>query len=134
MTRLLAVALTLAGGSHLGAADGPTPVVGVGLKYFNTGVWGPDAQASNNAINNELAESGLIGAAGWITMHAALLVMLFRRRSALASVALAVLAGRILHGQLDIYWSAGVASLAMLVAGMAFASTDPSRAASEMQK
>ncbi len=31
MTRLLAVALVLAGGAHLVAADGPTPVVGVGL-------------------------------------------------------------------------------------------------------
>ena len=106
-----------------------SPVVGVGLKYFNTGLWGPDAQASNNAINNELAESGVIGAAGWIGLHASLVVLLLRRRTVLATAALAVLSGRILHGQLDIYWSAGVASLTMLLVGIALASSDePARA------
>lgn len=100
-----------------------SPVDGVGIRYFNSGQYGPLAQASNNAINNELAEAGLAGATGFVLFHTTALVLLWRRRrTALGVAALALLSGQLLHGMFDIYWSSGITPLPFLLAGMALAS------------
>lgn len=96
-----------------------SPLVGVGLKYFNTGQYGYYAQAANNDIDNELAESGVVGLVGFVVMQGGVMVALFRRREPLAAAALGVVAGQLLHGMVDIYWTAGATSLSFLIAGMA---------------
>lgn len=105
-----------------------SPLVGVGIRYFNSGQYGALAQQPNNAFDNELAESGLAGTAGFVVLHGAALVLLWRRRrSPLGVAALATFTGQFLHGQFDIYWSSGLTPLPFLLAGMALAE-DPSSA------
>lgn len=100
-----------------------SPWVGVGLKYFNTGEYGEFAQPANNVIDNELAESGLIGTAGFIASQVTVITAGFRRRrgNTLVLAGTALVAGQLLHGQVDIYWTAGVAALPFLVLGMGLA-------------
>ncbi|MCW2616785.1 MAG: O-Antigen ligase [Frankiales bacterium] len=108
-----------------------SPVVGVGLRYFNTGDYGRFVTASNNALNSEMAESGIIGTTGFVVLHVGTVIVLVKRRqSPLAAAALAVFSGQLLHGMVDIYWSSGLTPLPFLVAGMALADRDvESRAA-----
>lgn len=97
-----------------------SPLDGIGLRYFNSGRYGPLAQAPTNAINNELAESGLAGAAGFVFFHGVVLRVLWRRRrSPLGLAGLAIFSGQLLHGMFDIYWSSGITPLPFIVAGMA---------------
>ncbi|MDQ1681080.1 MAG: hypothetical protein QOI42_1939 [Frankiaceae bacterium] len=100
-----------------------SPGAGVGLKYFVTGSYGPFAQAPNNVVDNELAESGLVGLVGFVVLQGSLLAVGFRRRrqNKLVAVGVGVVAGLLLHGQVDIYWIAGSASLPFMIMGMALA-------------
>jgi hypothetical protein len=100
-----------------------SPDVGVGLKYFVTGDYGPSAAAPNNVVDNELAESGVIGLAGFVVLQGTLLGVAFRRKREhkLVAVGLGVVTGLLLHGQVDIYWIAGSASLPFVILGMALA-------------
>jgi hypothetical protein len=101
-----------------------SPLVGIGVRYFNTHDYGPLGSAPNNAFDSELAEAGLVGTAGFTFFHVSVLVALWRRRrSQLGLAALALVAGQLLHGQFDIYWSSGITPLPFLVAGMAVAAT-----------
>ncbi len=99
-----------------------SPVVGVGMKYFLTGKYGPYAQPPNNVVDNELAESGLIGLAGFILLQLSVAAAGIRRRgSPLVAAAVGAVAGQLLHGMVDIYWSAGVVTLPFLLLGMGLA-------------
>jgi hypothetical protein len=99
-----------------------SPYVGVGLKYFNAGVYGPYAQAPNNVVDNELAESGLVGLAGFVLLQIGTIAAAVRRRaSPLAPVAAGAVAGQLLHGMVDIYWAAGVVTLPFVLLGIALA-------------
>ena len=97
-----------------------SPVTGVGIRYFNTGNFGPGVIASNNAINSELAESGVIGATGFLVMQGVILYAGFRRRrdGGIALVGLGVVLGSLTHGMVDIYWSAGVTALPFMLLGI----------------
>jgi hypothetical protein len=97
-----------------------SPITGVGLRYFNSGRF-PGAINPTNAFDSELAEAGLIGTAGFTLFHLGLFRVLWRLRSNLGVAALAVMSARFLHGQIDIYWSAGVSSLPFVVLGAALA-------------
>ncbi len=103
-----------------------SPVVGVGLKYFNSGEWGLLAQAPNVVVDNELAESGVLGLAGFVVLQAAMVQagLRHRRGHPFAVVGAGCVFAAAAHGMVDIYWSAGVASLPFLVLGMALGS-DP---------
>jgi hypothetical protein len=99
-----------------------SPFVGVGLKYFFTGHFGPYAFVPNNIIDNELAESGVIGLLGFVLFQIGVIVTAARHRgSPLVAAALGIVAGKLLHGMVDIYWSAGVAALPFLILGIALA-------------
>lgn len=99
-----------------------SPVVGVGIRYFRSGEYAGVVSASNNAVNSELAESGLFGATGFVLFHSAAFVVLYRRRRTdLGVAALATVSGQLLHGMVDIYWSSGVSPLPWILAGMALA-------------
>jgi hypothetical protein len=100
-----------------------SPVDGVGLKYFNSGDFGRFAVAANNVVDNELAESGAIGLAGFVLLQtAAFAAGIARRRGdALVGAALGSVGGLLLHGMVDIYWTAGTVTLPFLLFGMALA-------------
>ena len=57
-----------------------SPVVGVGLKYFNTAKYGYYAQAPNNVEDNELAESGIVGLLGFGLLQILAIAAGLRRR------------------------------------------------------
>lgn len=101
-----------------------SPITGVGIRYSSSGEYGRLARASNNAINNELAEAGIAGATGFVIFHSVVLALLWRlRRSALGVTALALVSGQLLHGMFDIYWSSGITPVPFIVAGMALAAS-----------
>lgn len=108
-----------------------SPFVGVGLKYFFTGHFGPYAFPANNVIDNELAESGLIGLFGFVLFQIGVLWAGIRRRATpLVAAAVGVICGQLMHGMVDIFWSAGVSPLPYLLLGMALATPEPAPLAS----
>jgi hypothetical protein len=100
------------------------PVTGVGLKFFEGGGIGDANQAPNNVLNEASAEAGVIGLLAFLLFHGFVLVALFRLRSALGLMALAVLMGQLVHGQVDIFWTSGTAALPWVFVGIACAATD----------
>ncbi len=97
-----------------------SPVTGVGLKYFNSGEWGELAQAPNIVVDNELAESGIVGLGGFVVMQSlAITAGVLRRREPFVIVGTAVVVAALLHGLVDIYWTAATVSLPFLILGMA---------------
>lgn len=105
------------------------PWAGAGLKYFLSGEYGYFAQAPNNVVDNELAESGIIGLAGFSIMQIAIIGVGFvrRRDGTLVVCGVALVVGQLLHGQVDVYWTAGVVSLPFLVLGMGLVFTGDGR-------
>ncbi|MDT4937726.1 MAG: hypothetical protein QOG80_1397 [Pseudonocardiales bacterium] len=104
------------------------PLVGVGMKYFNTHKYGPYAFPANNVVDNELAESGLFGLGGFVLLEIMTVAAGIRRRGEpLVAAALGMALGQLLHGMVDIYWAAGVVSLPYLILGMALAKEPVSR-------
>lgn len=103
-----------------------SPVDGVGLRYFRTGNYGYFAQASNNAIDSELAESGVIGALGFLGMQGLILYAGFRRRrdGQLMLIATGLAFASLMHGMVDIYWSAGTTTLPFILLGIALGSPE----------
>jgi polysaccharide biosynthesis protein PslJ len=100
-----------------------SPITGVGLKYYNTGDFGRFAVAANNDVDNELAESGVIGLVGFVALQSLTIGAAVRRRrdGKLVAAAAGVVLAHLLHGMVDIYWSAGVVTLPFLILGMALA-------------
>lgn len=100
-----------------------SPIYGVGLKYFNTHAFGRFAVAANNVVDNELAESGVIGLAGFVVLQGAALTAALRRARTdhLAAAGFGMVAGLLAHGMVDIYWTAGTVALPFIVMGMALA-------------
>ena len=101
-----------------------SPIVGVGLKYFFTGHFGPFAYPANNVIDNELAESGVIGLLGFVLFQFGVIAAGIKRRGTpLVAAAVGMICGQLMHGMVDIFWSAGVSPLPYLILGMALAAT-----------
>lgn len=100
-----------------------SPIDGVGLKYFYTGNYGEFAQVPNNIVDNELAESGVIGLVGFTVLQGCAIAAGVRRRrdGPLIGVGLGVVVGLLLHGQVDIYWIAGSSTLPFMIMGIALA-------------
>ena len=100
-----------------------SPVYGVGLKYFNTGNFGQFALPANNVVDNELAESGVIGLIGFTVLQGSLIAAGVRRRRSgkLVAAAVGILVGALLHGMVDIYWTAGALTMPFVIMGIALA-------------
>jgi hypothetical protein len=101
-----------------------SPVAGVGIYYYNY----PQYQEMNrylvaptNAVVESLAEGGIVLAAGFIVFNVGAISVLLRYRNPLAVAGLALVADRLTHGMVDIFWTAGVASLPWLIVGMGLA-------------
>jgi hypothetical protein len=77
--------------------------------------------APTNAVVEALAEGGIVLAAGFIVFNVGAISVLLRYRNPLAVAGLALVADRLAHGMVDIFWTAGVASLPWLIVGMGFA-------------
>lgn len=108
-----------------------SPIIGVGMRYFigGQGQFGSFATASNNLLNNELAESGLVGLVGFLILHVSILGALWGRRGhPVGLCALAVAVSTITHGMVDIYWQAGTIALMFILVGMGVSSAEPGRA------
>lgn len=94
-----------------------SPLVGVGLRYFNT----PEHagyQPPNNMFDEALAEAGVLGAAGLAVFVSSAIYIAFRLRTPLGEAAAMVLVNAFFHGQVDIFWANGQ-SLNWLVFGAA---------------
>jgi hypothetical protein len=97
-----------------------SPMVGVGLKYYNSGNFGRFAVAPTNVIDNELAESGVIGLIGFVVFQVGVFAAgISRRGTPLVAAAVGMVGAQLLHGMVDIYWSGGVVTLPFLVLGIA---------------
>jgi hypothetical protein len=101
-----------------------SPVVGVGIYYYNY----PQYQEMNrflvaptNAVVEALAEGGVVLAAGFIIFNVGAISVLLRYRNPLAVAGLALVADRLTHGMVDIFWTAGVSSLPWLIVGLGLA-------------
>jgi hypothetical protein len=103
------------------------PLTGVGLRFFKTPAYA-GYQAPNNVVNEVLAEAGVPGLLGFIVFAAGSLVGLARGRGSLATAALCAVAGRFVHGLVDIYWVGGTTALPWIIAGMGLASVPRRRA------
>jgi len=102
-----------------------SPIHGVGLKYFFSGEWGKYGQAPNIVVDNELAESGLIGLGGFVVFQGAAITAGVRRRrdSHMALVGAACVTGALVHGMVDIYWIGGSVALPFMLLGMGLGAT-----------
>jgi hypothetical protein len=101
-----------------------SPIVGVGIYYFND----PKYQQMNhflvaptNLFVEALAEGGIVLFVGLAIFNVGALSVLLRYRNSLAVAGLALVADRIAHGMVDIFWTAGDASLPWIIAGMGLA-------------
>ena len=101
-----------------------SPVVGVGIYYYNY----PQYQQMNrwlvaptNVVVEALAEGGVVLAAGFIVFNVGAISVLLRYRNPLAVAGLALVADRLAHGMVDIFWTAGDSSLPWLIVGMGLA-------------
>jgi O-antigen ligase len=108
-----------------------SPIVGVGIYYYND----PKYQEMNrflvappNDIYEALAEGGVVLAVGFVVFQVGAVSVLFRRRNPLAVAGLAMVADRLMHGLVDIYWTAGNSSLPWIIAGMGLAQASAMRA------
>lgn len=100
-----------------------SPWDGVGLKYFNSGQYGAlGNQPANSVVDNELAESGVIGLAGFVALIGCVAAAGWaRRKDQFVLAGLALVIGHVAHGQVDIYWQAGLVPLPFVVFGMGLA-------------
>ena len=101
-----------------------SPLVGVGIDYYTD----PSYQQINhflvaptNAVVEALAEGGVVLATGFVAFQVGSIGVLLRRRNPLAVAGLALVADRLAHGMVDIYWTAGNSSLPWIIAGMGLA-------------
>ncbi len=101
-----------------------SPVVGVGIYYYTDPAYQEMNRflvAPTNAVVEALAEGGIVLAAGFIVFNVGAICVLLRYRNPLAVAGLALVADRLAHGMVDIFWTAGDASLPWLIVGMGMA-------------
>ena len=101
-----------------------SPVVGVGIYYYTDPAYQEVSRwlvAPTNAVVEALAEGGIVLAAGFIIFNVGAVSVLLRYRNPLAVAGLACVADRLAHGMVDIFWTAGDASLPWLIVGMGMA-------------
>jgi polysaccharide biosynthesis protein PslJ len=101
-----------------------SPIVGVGIYYYNNPYYqeiNPFLVAPTNAVVEALAEGGIVLAAGFIIFNVGSIAVLLRYRNPLAVAGLAMVADRLAHGMVDIFWTAGDSSLPWIIVGMGLA-------------
>nr|WP_246256560.1 O-antigen ligase family protein [Isoptericola halotolerans] len=92
------------------------PLVGVGLRWWTTGEH--YSFQPPNAELEVLSSTGVIGLAAFLVLQIGGLVVLWRVRPDYGTLAFAVLASRLVQGQLDLFWVAVSVSVPYLIAGI----------------
>jgi len=95
-----------------------SPLIGTGIRLWQSGLYSLQGDP-HNVVALTLAESGVVGLVAFIGMLGATAWLLFRRRTELAMLALALLAARFVHGLFDVYWVHGSLALPWMVVGAA---------------
>jgi len=100
-----------------------SPVFGQGLRFFKQ----PGALLNTDAhdvIATTLAEGGIVGLVALALLIGGSMMALWRLPAQAASIGLAFLVGRFVHGLFDIYWVAGPTTLPWLIVGIVCGSAD----------
>lgn len=100
-----------------------SPVVGVGLRWWNTGRF-PYAFQPPNAEFEVLSSAGVVGLVGFAVLVVGSLVVLWRLRPDYGTLGFAVLLTRFVQGQLDLFWVAVAVSVPYLIAGICLGAAD----------
>jgi hypothetical protein len=92
--------------------------LGVGLRWWYTSRFSVHFQPPNAELEM-LSSAGVVGLAAFVVTSAAAFVVLWRLDPLYGTLAAAVLAARLVQGQLDIFWVASQSSLPWLIVGAA---------------
>jgi O-antigen ligase len=94
------------------------PLFGVGVRFW-TDPKTNDPQEPHNLAISALAESGIVGLAALVLLHAWLLVLLWPRRDPLGLLAAYVVIAHVVDSIAGIFWVAGTGTLGWLLVGLA---------------
>ncbi|GAA4720011.1 hypothetical protein GCM10023216_05940 [Isoptericola chiayiensis] len=92
------------------------PVVGVGLRWWTTGEF--YSFQPPNAELEVLSSTGIVGLVAFLVLQFGGLMVLWRVRPDYGTVAFAILASRLVQGQLDLFWVAVSVSVPYVIAGV----------------
>lgn len=93
------------------------PLVGVGLRWWYTDRF-PGGFQPPNALLEVLTASGLIGLAGFLVLMVGSVLVLWRVPPEYGMLAVLVVLGRFVQGQLDVFWVAAQTSIPFVIAGI----------------
>ncbi|WP_402467114.1 O-antigen ligase family protein [Isoptericola aurantiacus] len=93
------------------------PAFGVGLRWWTAGRTDYEFQPPNAELE-VLTSAGAVGLAGFLVMFAGMFVVLWRMDRRYGSLALALVASRLVQAQFDLFWVAIQSSVPFLLAGV----------------
>jgi len=93
------------------------PLVGVGLRWWYTDRF-PGGFQPPNALLEVLTASGLVGLAGFLVLMVGSVLVLWRIPPEFSMLAVLVVLGRFVQGQLDVFWVAAQTSIPFVIAGI----------------
>lgn len=97
-----------------------SPIFGVGHRWWVTGHTGYSGFQPPNAELEVLTTVGAIGLIGFLAMFAAATWLLWRLNPVYGTLALAIVIGRFVQTQFDLYWVAGQSSILWIIAGICY--------------
>lgn len=105
-----------------------SPLFGVGHRWWITGHTGYSGFQPPNAELEVLTTVGAIGLVGFLAMFAAAMWLLWRMDPVYGTLGLAIVAGRLVQTQFDLYWVAGQSSILWIVAAICYGVRERDRA------
>lgn len=105
-----------------------SPIFGVGHRWWVTGHTGYSGFQPPNAELEVLTTVGAIGLFGFFAMFAAAAWLLYRLNPVYGTIGLAVVIGRFVQTQFDLYWVAGQSSILWIIAGICYGVMERDRA------
>lgn len=97
-----------------------SPLFGVGQRWWTAGYTGFSGFQPPNAEIEVLTTVGVIGLVGFLVMFAASMWLTAKLPAVYGTIALAVIAARLVQGQFDLYWVAGQSSILWIIAGICY--------------
>ncbi len=93
------------------------PWVGVGQRWWNSDRFGVRFQPPNAEVE-VLTSSGIIGLVAFLALAVGSLMVIRRIDKTYGTLALAILLGRLVQSQVDLYWTSVTSSLPFLITGV----------------